>query len=54
MAFEKDSLFGIEEYSHAEILFDPVLHEFLPRTPVRQPQWVTELMKEYWQKLEAV
>lgn len=124
--FEEDSLFGIEEYSHVEILFvmdrvpsekivsgarhprnnpswpkvgifaqraknrpnrigstvvslvgrkgrrlyvteldaiagtpvldiKPVLREFLPRTQVRQPQWATELMKEYWQqKLEEV
>lgn len=28
----------------------PVMREFLPRTPVRQPDWATELMKEYWIK----
>ncbi len=26
----------------------PVMTEFLPRTPVRQPQWSRELMREYW------
>ena len=26
----------------------PVLHEFLPRSAVRQPAWATELMRNYW------
>ena len=26
----------------------PVMAEFLPRGPVRQPMWATELMREYW------
>ena len=26
----------------------PVMREFLPREPVRQPPWVAELMKDYW------
>jgi tRNA-Thr(GGU) m(6)t(6)A37 methyltransferase TsaA len=26
----------------------PVMQEFLPRTPVRQPAWVAELMRDYW------
>ena len=26
----------------------PVMIEFLPREPVRQPQWSHELMREYW------
>lgn len=26
----------------------PVLREFLPREPVRQPEWATELMARYW------
>ncbi len=26
----------------------PVMAEFLPRTPVRQPGWSHELMKDYW------
>lgn len=28
----------------------PVLREFLPEKEVRQPDWVSELMKNYWQK----
>ena len=27
----------------------PVMLEFLPRGPVRQPGWATELMRHYWQ-----
>lgn len=26
----------------------PVMQEFLPRTPVHQPEWSHELMAEYW------
>jgi tRNA (adenine37-N6)-methyltransferase len=26
----------------------PVMHEFLPRQHVRQPNWSTELMRSYW------
>ena len=26
----------------------PVMTEFLPRGEVREPQWVKEIMKEYW------
>ena len=26
----------------------PVMREFLPREPVRQPAWATELMAGYW------
>lgn len=26
----------------------PVLAEFLPRSPVRQPAWSRELMRDYW------
>jgi tRNA (adenine37-N6)-methyltransferase len=26
----------------------PVMREFLPRTDVRQPAWVAELMRAYW------
>jgi tRNA-Thr(GGU) m(6)t(6)A37 methyltransferase TsaA len=26
----------------------PVMREFLPREPVRQPGWVGELMRDYW------
>jgi tRNA-Thr(GGU) m(6)t(6)A37 methyltransferase TsaA len=28
----------------------PVMTEFLPREPVRQPTWSTELMRDYWQR----
>jgi tRNA (adenine37-N6)-methyltransferase len=26
----------------------PVFREFMPKTTVRQPEWVDDLMKEYW------
>ena len=26
----------------------PVMAEFLPRTPVRQPEWSRALMQNYW------
>ncbi len=26
----------------------PVMREFLPRSEVRQPDWATELMRDYW------
>lgn len=26
----------------------PLMKEFLPARPIRQPQWSTELMQEYW------
>lgn len=26
----------------------PVMSEFLPREPVRQPAWSHELMRHYW------
>ena len=28
----------------------PVLIEFLPRDPVRQPPWSRELMSAYWKR----
>lgn len=27
----------------------PVMEEFLPRGPVRQPAWASELMRDYWE-----
>jgi len=30
----------------------PVMAEFLPREPVRQPMWSHELMRDYWKKTE--
>ena len=26
----------------------PAMREFLPREPVRQPEWAGDLMREYW------
>ncbi len=26
----------------------PVMHEFLPRQAITQPEWVSELMRDYW------
>jgi tRNA-Thr(GGU) m(6)t(6)A37 methyltransferase TsaA len=31
----------------------PVMVEFLPRTPVRQPAWSHQLMKTYWRRNEG-
>ncbi len=31
----------------------PVLAEFLPGEPVRQPAWSRELMRDYWKKEQA-
>jgi tRNA (Thr-GGU) A37 N-methylase len=28
----------------------PVLKEFLPREPIRQPAWSIELMRDYWSR----
>ncbi len=28
----------------------PVMQEFLPREEIRQPQWVTEIMTNYWKQ----
>jgi len=28
----------------------PVMQEFLPREPVRQPGWSVELMRDYWKR----
>ena len=28
----------------------PVMQEFLPRAPVKQPAWSSELMQEYWSR----
>jgi tRNA (Thr-GGU) A37 N-methylase len=26
----------------------PVFREFMPKTTIRQPEWVDDLMKDYW------
>lgn len=31
----------------------PVMVEFLPRTPVRQPAWTHELMRDYWKPVRT-
>lgn len=31
----------------------PVMVEFLPRAPVRQPLWATELMQQYWSERDG-
>ncbi len=30
----------------------PVMAEFLPRAPLRQPSWARELMRDYWEHTE--
>ena len=40
---------GLDAIDGTPILdIKPVMHEFLPREEVRQPEWATELMKNYW------
>ena len=36
------------EQDHASSRIGETFWEFLPRTDVRQPAWVTELMRAYW------
>ena len=31
----------------------PVMVEFLPRSPVHQPQWSRDLMRNYWKATDA-
>jgi len=31
----------------------PVMSEFLPRSPVNQPAWSSELMRAYWKEVDA-
>ena len=40
---------GLDDIDGTPVLdIKPVMQEFLPRTPVRQPQWSRELMRDYW------
>lgn len=40
---------GLDAIDGSPVLdIKPVLREFLPREEVHQPQWATELMKDYW------
>lgn len=42
---------GLDAVDGTPILdIKPVIKEFLPREEVRQPEWATELMKNYWSK----
>jgi tRNA-Thr(GGU) m(6)t(6)A37 methyltransferase TsaA len=44
---------GLDAVDGTPILdIKPVMQEFLPREEVTQPQWATELMKNYWQTKE--
>ncbi|HNN13976.1 MAG TPA: SAM-dependent methyltransferase [Anaerolineales bacterium] len=40
---------GLDAVDGTPILdIKPVMREFLPRSEVNQPEWATELMKNYW------
>ena len=40
---------GLDAIDGTPILdLKPVMSEFLPREPVEQPAWATELMRKYW------
>jgi tRNA-Thr(GGU) m(6)t(6)A37 methyltransferase TsaA len=42
---------GLDAIDGTPILdIKPVMREFLPREEVHQPEWATELMKQYWNK----
>jgi tRNA (adenine37-N6)-methyltransferase len=42
---------GLDAVNGTPVLdIKPVMVEFLPHEPVRQPEWSHELMKEYWYK----
>ena len=48
---ERRSLFvaGLDAVDGTPVLdIKPVFAEYLPREPIRQPEWVHELMKDYW------
>ena len=48
---EGRSLFveGLDAVDGTPVLdIKPVMQEFLPRGPIRQPEWSHEVMKEYW------
>jgi tRNA-Thr(GGU) m(6)t(6)A37 methyltransferase TsaA len=43
------SVRGLDAIDGTPVLdIKPVMVEFLPRSPVRQPSWSTELMRHYW------
>jgi tRNA (Thr-GGU) A37 N-methylase len=40
---------GLDAIDGTQVIdIKPVMREFLPRGDVRQPEWVSELMMEYW------
>ncbi len=42
-------LHGLDAIDGSPVIdLKPVMTEFLPRSPVRQPEWTTEVMQEYW------
>ncbi|NWF64764.1 MAG: SAM-dependent methyltransferase [Chloroflexi bacterium] len=42
---------GLDAIDGTPILdIKPVMREFLPREEVHQPDWATELMRQYWKK----
>lgn len=42
---------GLDAINGTPILdIKPVMREFLPREEIHQPEWATELMKQYWKK----
>lgn len=42
---------GLDAVDGSPILdIKPVMREFLPEGPLRQPAWVGELMKDYWKE----
>jgi tRNA (Thr-GGU) A37 N-methylase len=44
------SVTGLDAIDGTPILnIKPVMAAFLPRTPVRQPAWSHELMRNYWE-----
>jgi tRNA-Thr(GGU) m(6)t(6)A37 methyltransferase TsaA len=45
---------GLDAVAGTPVLdIKPVMKEFLPEGPIRQPEWATELMKNYWRRSEA-
>lgn len=42
---------GLDAINGTPVLdIKPIMREFLPREEVHQPDWATELMKNYWKK----
>lgn len=46
---KKITVLGLDAIDGSPVLdIKPVMQEFLPREPVKQPAWSSELMKNYW------